>query len=71
MEYFLGLLTGVVFLIMLGLVLFIGYKLGKKKQPLPIEVDEKEQQRIKRYNDHFKELFSYDVDTALQRKKVE
>jgi hypothetical protein len=72
MEYFLGLLTGVVFLITLGLVLFIGYRMGQRKKPIAAApVDEVEQQRIQRFNQHFKELFQYDVDKALERKKVD
>lgn len=69
MEYMLGLLTGVVFFALIGAALFIGYRLGKKK-PRSNPVDEEELRKAKQFNDHFKELFSYDVQTALQRKKV-
>lgn len=69
MEYILGLLTGVVFFSLLGVALYIGYRLGKKK-PKVTPVDEEEQRRTKQFDDHFKALFNYDVQTALQRKKV-
>jgi hypothetical protein len=36
----------------------------------PTEEEQKQKEQIKQYNEHFKKLFKYDVDTALQRKKV-
>ncbi len=69
MNYFLlGLLTSVVFFICVG----GGYYLGTKKthRPKPPDVDPDEKQRIERYNKHFKELFSYSEEKALQRKQV-
>lgn len=68
MEYIIGSLITVVFFICVGGAYFLGMKQHPKSKPL--EVDEKEKQRIKQYNDHFKALFSYDVDTALKRKRV-
>lgn len=69
MEYMLGLLTGVVFFALIGVALYIGYRMGKRK-PHSNPVDEEEQRQAKQFNDHFKAIFSYDVATALQRKKV-
>jgi hypothetical protein len=72
MEFILGLLSSAVFFI----CLFIAYRMGqkqtkppKKEKPLTEEAEHQKEQ-IKRYNEHFKRLFSYDVDTAVQRKKV-
>ncbi len=70
MEYILGLLSGVVFFAVLGAVLYIGYRLGKKKPSKSVEVDETEQQRMKDFDKYFKDIMSYDIDRALQRKKV-
>lgn len=69
MEFLYGLLTAVVFFIALITFYYIGYKQGKKvSAPLPL--DEEKQREIDRFNKGFKELFNYDVEKALQRKKV-
>lgn len=70
MDFLLGLLVGVILFVVIGLSLYIGFRIGKKNRPTPQKIDEQEEQRIKKFNNHFKALFSYDVDTALQRKKV-
>lgn len=71
MEFFLGLLSTVVFFILLFLASFIGYKLGKKKTDVKATpVSEEEQRKIEQFNNHFKALFAYDVSTAMKRKKV-
>jgi hypothetical protein len=44
-------------------------KAPKRDNPLT-EDEMKQREQIKKYNEHFKKLFSYDVDTALQKKKV-
>lgn len=70
MEYILGLLSGVVFFVVIGIALYIGYRIGRQKaNSVPLE-DEQVRQKRERFDKHFKDLFSYDVDTALQRKKV-
>jgi hypothetical protein len=70
MEFFYGLLTAVVFFIALLSFFYLGYKQGKKgSAPLPI--DNEKQSEIERFNRDFKALFNYDVETALQRKKVQ
>lgn len=69
MEYLLGLLTGLV----LFLCVLIGFYFGQKQPKRKVEhkpISDTEKQQIERFNKHFKELFSYDVDKALQRKKV-
>lgn len=72
MEFLLGLLTAVVFFI----CLFIAFKIGqkqtktiKKDNPLT-EEDQRQREKIKQFDQHFKSLFAYDVEKALQRKKV-
>jgi hypothetical protein len=66
MEYFLGLLTAVVF--------FVVYELGKrqggKKKTKQPSVDEVKQRQMEQFNKDFQAVFNYDVDKALQRKKV-
>ncbi|WP_394139560.1 hypothetical protein [Cytobacillus oceanisediminis] len=69
MEYILGLLSGVVFFAVMGAFLFIGYKMGQKKHTAQ-PVDEEEQRKMQQFDKYFKDIFSYDVDKALQRKKV-
>jgi len=68
MEYLLGLLTAVVFFI----VFFAGKHVGQQsiKRPKPPDVDEKEQQEMKSFNEDFRKLFNYDVAQATARKKV-
>jgi predicted polyphosphate/ATP-dependent NAD kinase len=64
MEYFYGLLTAVVF--------FIVYELGKhtgKKAPVT-PVSEERKREMEQFDKHFKNLFTYDVDKAVQGKKV-
>lgn len=68
MEYILGLLSGVVFFAVLGAVLYTGYQLGRRK-PKAAEVDEEEQRQMKQFDKYFKDIFSYDVEKALQKKK--
>jgi hypothetical protein len=69
MEFFLGLLTAVVFFIALIAIYYVGYKQGKKvSAPTPLN-DEKKRQ-LEQYDKGFKEIFSYDVEKALQPKKV-
>lgn len=69
MEFIYGLLTAVVFFIALISFYYIGYKQGKKVSA-PIPLDDEKQRQIERFNKDFKALFNYDVEKALQRKKV-
>lgn len=68
--FLLGLLTAVVLFVVGGALLYVGYRLGKKNKPIKQELDEVEQHRLKKFNEDFKEMWFYDVDQALQRKKV-
>jgi hypothetical protein len=56
------------------LLFFVAYELGKrqgnKNISPPKEMDKQQRDELKRYNDHFKKLFTYDVEKAIQRKKV-
>ncbi|AYC29648.1 hypothetical protein [Paenisporosarcina cavernae] len=70
MDYLIGLLTGVV----LFIVFYLGYRMGlghnQVPKAKPPDMDPEEQQRLKKLNEDFANIFSYDVKTALQRKKV-
>ena len=72
MEFILGLLSSAV----LFICLYTAFKMGQKQMKKPSKVntlteeETKQREQIKQYNEHFKKLFSYDVDTALQKKKV-
>jgi choline-glycine betaine transporter len=69
MQFLYGLLTAVVFFIVLLAVFYVGYKRGKQTHvstPIPTE----EKKKMEKFNKHFQALFTYDVDTALQKKKV-
>lgn len=72
MQFLLGLLTAVVFFLCLAAAFYIGHRTKRKSSiPVPLTEEEKERQKeVKRYNQHFKALFSYDTEIALQRKKV-
>lgn len=71
MDYLLGALISVVFFILLLTSVFIGYQIGHKKTiPPPIETDDEELRRAKKLQEDFAKLMSYDVDKALQSKKV-
>jgi hypothetical protein len=69
MEFFLGLLTAVVFFIGLLAVYQVGYKQGKKTS-VPIPLDEEKQRQLEAFDKGFREIFTYDVTKALQKKKV-
>lgn len=68
MEYLIGLLIGVVFLLVFFIGLYIGTRLYKKQTP-PI-IDQKEKEEMKKFNEDFQKVFSYDVAKATERKKV-
>lgn len=69
MEFFLGLLVGVVFFIALIGAYLLGVK-HSKKESAPIPFDEEKKRQLEAYNKGFQEIFSYDVAKALQKKKV-
>jgi hypothetical protein len=73
-SFILGLLFAVVLFVVVGLVFYVGYRIGKKKQPIvptvPTEDDDKEIKRIEDLHKGFVKLMNYDFTTAVQRKKV-
>ncbi|MDF1507629.1 hypothetical protein PZE06_05465 [Robertmurraya sp. DFI.2.37] len=69
MQFFLGLLTAVVFFVLLSGAVYIGYRIGKKK-PKPQPIDEDEQRKAKQLQQDFIKLMNYNEEIALQRKKV-
>lgn len=71
MQFFLGLLTAVVFFVLLSGAVYIGYRVGKKKpKPKPQPIDEDEQRKAKQLQQDFVKLMNYNEEIALQRKKV-
>ena len=77
-SFVLGLLSSVVLFVVIGASFYIGYRLGIKNKPIPqvksqdeLSIDEKhELQRLENLQKGFVKLMNYDVNTALQRKKV-
>jgi hypothetical protein len=64
MEFFLGVLAAVSFFI----AFFLGTRYSNKK---PIKIADEEEQRISReHRKAFMSMMNYDVDVALQKKKV-
>lgn len=63
-----GLITGLVFLIVFLIGVYIGTRLNKR--PRPPDIDENEQREIKQLNDEFQKVMGYNLQTALERKKV-
>jgi hypothetical protein len=72
MEFILGVFCAALFFCCLFLSYWMGTRQTKKpnKGNTSTEEEQKQKEQIKQYNEHFKKLFKYDVDTALQRKKV-
>jgi adenine-specific DNA methylase len=69
MEYLIGALIVVAFFIAVTSGVYLGYRLNLRKSKLP-DADENKKREIEQFNKDFKAMFSYDVNTALQRKKV-
>jgi Mg2+/citrate symporter len=72
MEFILGVFVAALFFCFLFLAYWMGTRQTKKLSEVNISTEDEQRQKeqIKQYNEHFKKLFKYDVDTALQRKKV-
>lgn len=70
MLFLYGLLTAVVFFILCGGSFYLGFRLKQHPKVKPPDIDPEEKRRIEQYNKHFQALWSYDVPTALKRKKV-
>jgi hypothetical protein len=64
MEFLLGLLTAAVFFI----AFYLGTRYGSKK-PI-ITADAEEQRKAKEHRKAFMSMMNYDVDIAIQKKKV-
>lgn len=69
MEYLLGLLTAVVFLLVFFIGIYTGTRLNTTKQKPP-DVDEVAKQNMKKLNEDFQKLMSYSETIARQPKKV-
>jgi CHASE3 domain sensor protein len=72
-TFIFGLLFAVVLFVVVGVVFYVGYRLGNKyKQPSQstTEDEQKEINRLKSIQQDFVKLMNYDVSTALTRKKV-
>jgi hypothetical protein len=69
MEFIYGLLTSAVFFLCLLFFFYLGTRYAKQKPP-DKEVDVGKKREIEQFNKEFKALFNYDVEKALQRKKV-
>jgi hypothetical protein len=68
MDFLYGLLTAVVFFIALLSFYYIGYKQGSKRIAKP--PDDEEVRKAKEMRKNFMNMMNYDVQTALQKKKV-
>ncbi|MCD7034316.1 hypothetical protein LRR81_08720 [Metabacillus sp. GX 13764] len=69
MDFFLGLLAGVVFFIAVSMAYKNGYRAGSQKAPIQ-KPDEEANRRVAKMQKDFQNLFNYDMNTALKRKKV-
>lgn len=67
MDYFLGLLTAVVFFVAILLAYYLG---TRTKRSVPVPMDKEKKKEMDEFDKHFKALFNYDVGIAVQRKKV-
>lgn len=69
MGFMIGLLSGVGLFVVVGISLYIGYRLGNKRVT-PIQADSEEVRRAKELHQGFLQVMNYDVSKALERKKV-
>jgi predicted RND superfamily exporter protein len=69
MLFIYGLLTAVVFFLVLFSIFYLGYRTGKKN-PSSVPVSDERKREMEKFDKHFKNLFNYDVGIAVQRKKV-
>lgn len=70
MEFVTGLIAGVVLFGVFLCLLYVGYQMGKKERTQPPEKDEEKLRKAAKMQEDFVSLMNYDVNTALQRKKV-
>jgi len=71
MDFIYGLLTAVVFFIALLSFYYIGYKQGSRRTTKPPDTDLEEIRKAREMRKEFMNMMNYDVDKALQRKKVQ
>jgi hypothetical protein len=69
MDFLSGVLVTVCFFIALFSFYYVGYWQGKRVTA-PTPINKEKQSEIEQFNKGFKAIMNYDVDTALQRKKV-
>ncbi len=81
--YFLGLLSGIIFYAILGLIFYLGYRFSNKinkkfkfnDQIIPksltsdSNLTEDQRNKLKQIQEGWNNILNYDVNTALQRKK--
>jgi uncharacterized protein YneF (UPF0154 family) len=76
MEILIGLIMGLILFIMLAVVFYAGYRLGKKNS-IPIipksisqnpELTEDQKKRLELITQGWQNVLNYDVSTALQKK---
>lgn len=67
MSYLIGATAMLFFSFALIGIFYLGYRMGQRKKPLV--VDEEKQREIKRKNKSFEAIMSYDINTAMGRKK--
>jgi uncharacterized protein YpmS len=72
MDYFLGLLTAVVFFIAFLFFFYLGTRYGSKKTTVTAddEVQRKAKSQAEKHREDLMNLINYDVEKAMQRKKV-
>ena len=67
MQFILGLLTAIVLFLLLATAFYLGRRQANK-QIRTNPINEEEKRRKERFDNHFRELFNYDISTALKRK---
>jgi hypothetical protein len=71
MEFLYGALTMVLFLCALLAFFYAGYKHGSKRTANTKPPDNDELRKAREHRQNFMDMMNYDVETALQRKKVQ
>lgn len=69
MQFLLGLLTAIVFFILLSISFYLGYRFNHKREKQP-NIDEEEQRLNKQLHKDFLKMMNYSTEVALERKKV-
>lgn len=69
MEFLVGLLSGVGLFVVVGGSSYLGYRQGRKKNT-PATKDEEDARKANDLRKEFMSLMTYDVNKALERKRV-